>query len=287
MARLLEWLFPGGKNRFGGYEALEQIAQGGMSAIWKARHCKTGEIAAVKLLTARSIEVLDIFKEVFEAEEGEIALQLSHPNVIRTYQYGRKGKRCYYVAMEFVDGPNLERLIVLGDKRVRENRADIIVQMGRGLQYIHQQGLIHRDFCPKNVLYGSDGVPKIIDFGLAIPDSVKRRTDFDRAGTASYMAPEQVRGQKLDQRTDIYAFGLSVFEVLTGRRPFPGTGARTRKMQQHLNLEPLQLTEVDPSMPEELEIAIGKCIEKQPHLRYNSMEAVMVGLQTALPMLRC
>ena len=189
-------------------------------------------------------------------------------------EYGQEDES-HYIIMEFVDGPNLERLIVQGDGRTRENRFDILVQVGRGLDYIHHQGLIHRDFCPKNILYDSHDTAKIIDFGLTIPAASRPGDIVDHSGTASYMAPEQIKRLKLDERTDIYAFGVTAFEILTGRRPFPHSSDRERRLQYHLNIEPLKLRELDPALPAELQEVIGRCIEKKPQLRYKTMGEVM------------
>ncbi len=283
MARFLDFLRSQPKKPYGGYELIEQIGRGGMSAIWKARHPETGRIYAVKILTPESVEMLDRFKGVFEAEEGMIALRLDHPNVIKTFEYGRGRQDEYYIVMEYVDGPNLETLIAVGAPRWRENRFELVRQVGEGLRYIHGQGLIHRDFCPKNVLYGQEGTAKIIDFGLTIPASLKARSVVARAGTASYMAPEQVRGREVDERTDIYAFGVSAFELLTGRRPFPQTADRSRRMQDHLNVKPFRLRQVAPELSERLEVIVLKCIEKERDLRYKSMAEVMMDLAEALP----
>ena len=132
------------------------------------------------------------------------------------------------------------------------------------------------------MLYGREATPKIIDFGLSIPAGISSRLAELRAGTASYMAPEQVRGQAVDERADIYAFGLSAFEVLTGRRPFPPTADPGRRMHDHLNMEPIKLREADPQLPEELEQVIQKCIAKQRDLRYKSMPEVMKDLRVAV-----
>jgi len=286
MRRLLEFIFPGRRKRYGGYEFIEQVGRGGMSRIWKARQPGTGRICALKILTPQSVEMMDTFKRVFEAEEGAIALQLDHPNVIKTFDYGRTGKDEYYIAMEFVEGPNLETLVALADPWVKEHRFDLVLQMGAGLTYIHEQGLIHRDFCPKNVLCAKDGTAKITDFGLTIPASVKARTVLSRGGTASYMAPEQVKSRPVDERADIYAFGVSVFEVLSGRRPFPSSPDRSRTMQDHLNVEPLRLREVAPDMPAALEELAQKCIAKDRDLRYKSMRQVMLEFRSAVELAR-
>jgi len=282
MGKLLDMILRGRREPYGGHVLLEEVAKGGMSRIYKARHLQTGELRAVKILTPESVELMQRFKRLFEAEEGAIALRLDHPNVVKTYSCGHEGKNEYYIAMEYVDGPNLEVLTALGDPRVVENRLNLLLQLGAGLRYIHQQGLIHRDFCPKNVLYSSDKVAKIIDFGLTIPAEMKHRAAMTRAGTPSYMAPEQVRSLPLDARVDIYAFGVSAFEILTGRRPFPVGVNRGRRMWEHLNVEPMPLRQVAPDMPEELEKVIKKCIEKDRDLRYKTMDLVMKDLRAVV-----
>jgi serine/threonine protein kinase len=279
---MLDFLFSRDRKRYGGYELQEEIARGGMSRVWKARKPGDEQVYAVKVLTPESVETMARFRAVFETEEGEIALRLNHPNVIKTYDFGRLGKGAYYIVMEFVDGPNLETLVVLESPRIARVRFDLVLQMGAGLQYIHEQGLIHRDFCPKNVLFGSDDVAKIIDFGLCVPTVMQERTFMARAGTASYMAPEQVRSQPLDVRADIYAYGMSAFVVLTNRRPFPRTQSRSRRMQDHLNIQPLRLRQLCPELPQELEDVIQKCIAKDRQMRYKSMDAVMRDMRAAV-----
>ncbi|KPK58534.1 MAG: hypothetical protein AMK73_09200 [Planctomycetes bacterium SM23_32] len=282
MARFLNFIFRRREERYGGYELIAEVARGGMSRIWKVRHPESGRIYAMKVLTAESVELVDLFRRVFEAEEGDIALRLDHPNVVKTYEYGHGRADEYYIVMEYVDGPNLATLIALESPRVRDSRFDLVMQIAEGLRYIHEKGLIHRDFCPKNVLCTDEGVAKIIDFGLTIPASVKARTVLARAGTASYMAPEQIRSQAVDERADIYAFGVSAFEILAGRRPFPRSADRGRRMLDILNVDPLRLREVEPELSEPLEAVIQKCIAKDRLLRYKSMGEVIRDMGPAL-----
>lgn len=262
------------KSNFGPYHLVEPVAKGGMGCVWKAEDRRTGAIVAVKIMEPDTAEVIKLMKMMFDTEEGEVALRLNHPNVVKTYEFGHRGKR-YYTVMEFIDGPNLKHLILADDPRLKQNRVEICLQMGRGLNYIHHEGLVHRDFCPKNVLLDGKNVAKIIDFGLTIPADVKQRKGIDQSGTASYMAPEQVRRMLVDARADIYAFGVSVFEIFTGRRPFAEHAEQRRKMEQHLNVPPLKLRDVNPALPRELEELVRQCIEKDPDGRPPTMEAVM------------
>ena len=270
------------KKKASRYEPIEVIATGGMSEVWKARDKETGGICALKYLEAESVELRHKFQKIFSADEGQIALQMDHPNVVHTFEYGNY-KDKYYIVMEFIDGPTLTWLIVQRDERVTgDNRFDVLLQAGRGLDYIHKQGLIHRDFCPKNILYDTDGTAKTIAFGLSTPAASRPTKLVDMSGTASYMAPEQIRRQDLDARTDIYAFGISAFEILTGERPFPTTSNRERKLQNHLNVEPKRVRDIDPCLPEALDDVVAKCIEKDPDARYNSMTEVMRDIQRGM-----
>jgi len=282
MKWVLRLLGLGRGGPYGDYRIVSEIARGGMSRIWKVRHRASGQVYALKVLTPETVELMDLCQALFSAEEGQIALRLEHPNVIRTLDYGRSRGNHYYIVMEYVDGPNLAKLITVEWLRVRQRRFDLVMQVGTGLAYIHAQGLIHRDFCPKNVLLAPDGTAKVIDFGLTVPASVKVRSLLARSGTASYMAPEQIRGQPLDGRADVYAFGVSAFEILTGRRPYPASPDRGRRMQDHLNIEPMRLRQAAPELPGQLEAVVAKCVEKDRDLRYKSMADVMRDLQLAV-----
>jgi len=261
------------------YELEEEIARGGMSHVYRARRKADNALVAIKIITPEHSALAEQLEKIFQkGSEGEVAASLRHPNIVRTYEYGKVGNQ-YFIVMEFIDGPNLKLLIDSADPRWREQRFRILLEAGRGLLQIHQHRLIHRDFCPKNILLNSHGTPKIIDFGLAIPANFKGKWQFDRSGTASYMAPEQVRGQPVDVRTDIYAFGVSAYEIITGRRPFAESRTRTGKMEPHLNIEPPRPRQVDPSVPIPLDHIIVKAMEKAPERRYQTMDVLMKELQ--------
>jgi len=273
MGRVLDFL-RGKKSALDEYEFVELVAEGGMGHVWKARHSPSGRIYAIKVMKPETAETREKFREIWAADEGQIALKLKHPNVVETYEYGEDDER-YFVIMEFIDGRNVAELICYKPERVRQHRFDIVVQSGRGLNHLHSRGLVHRDFCPKNILFDSENRAKLIDFGLTIPAVERPESKMDLAGTASYMAPEQIRRTGVDARSDIYAFGVSAFEILTGERPFPASSSQDKKLTRHLNEEPRRLREMDPGLPQELEDAVSKCMEKQPDRRYNSMEEVL------------
>ena len=268
---ILSRLF-GGRDRYGNYQIIDRISEGGFSHVYRARRLDDGVVVALKLLKKDALPDPEKLERLSRSSEGEIATSLQHENVVRTYEYGKTGED-YYIAMEYVDGPNLRDLVVEGVLSEYE-KMDIIRQTGRGLEYIHSKGLIHRDFCPKNILLNDDGVAKVIDFGLAITARGKTNHLWERAGTASYMAPEQIRGNPGDYRADIYAFGVTMYEVLTGRRPFEGDN-RTAKMQGTLNRDATPPTEFNEHISARVEQVIMACLEKEPDRRPQTMTSVM------------
>jgi len=262
-----------------GYELQKEIAKGGMSRVYRARRKVDNEIVAVKVITPEHSQFADMLEQIFKkGSEGEVAASLRHRNIVCTHDYGRSGDQ-YYIVMEFIDGPNLKQLIDSGDPHWREHRFEVLLAVGRGLHHIHANNLIHRDFCPKNILLDSMAVPKIIDFGLAIPATLRGKWQFDRSGTASYMAPEQVRGQQVDVRTDVYAFGVSAYEILSGSRPFPEGKTRLGKMEPHLNAAPMPLRHFDPTLPMPLDHILARAMAKFPADRYRAMDVLMKDLQ--------
>ena len=262
------------------YQIMGPIASGGMSVVYRAKDRETGDMVALKIIKQGAMEVSDRIQRAYHKSEGEIAASLRHESVVRTFDHGFEGKR-YYLAMEYVDGSDLKSLINMRDPMVTNNRMGLIMKMGSGLAYIHDQNLLHRDFCPKNVLLTSSGEPKIIDFGLCIPRRRKKRWKWDRSGTPSYMAPEQVRGQPVDERADIYAFGLTMYEVLAGKRAFKESPTREGKMQPHLNVLPPPPSQFDTTVTPALDAICIKAVAKQREQRHVSMNELLAELRDA------
>ena len=278
MGKQLARKFFGGRNAPGNYRILHQVARGGMSHVYEGRRKQDDAVVAIKIITPEFTQLAEKLEEIFDkGSEGEIAIALRHPNVVRTYEYGHKGRE-YFIVMEYIDGPNLKQLIDQGDALWSANRFHIALQVGRGLAYIHKHGLVHRDFCPKNILLTQDATAKIIDFGLAIPAHFREKWRWDRSGTAAYMAPEQVRGRQVDTRTDVYAFGVSMYEILTGRRPFPDNPDKYRKMAVHLNIEPKSAREYNRNIPVALEHIMFRAMAKDPERRYANVEVMLKEL---------
>ena len=257
------------------YKITREVARGGMSVVYEGIRKSDKTAVAIKIITPEFSQLADQLSKIFkQGSEGEIAISCRHPNVVRTLEFGSKGRE-YFIVMEFIDGPNLKQLIDMGNQRWSDNRLRIALEAGRGLAYIHKHQLVHRDFCPKNILLHRDGAPKIIDFGLAIPAQLKQKWKWDRSGTAAYMAPEQVRGQKVDIRTDVYAYGVSMYEILTGRRPFRESHDRFKKMAVHLNIQPVSPRHYNRHIPVALEHIMLKAMAKAKSDRYESTDEML------------
>ena len=204
----------------GRYELEELIGTGGMSSVYRARDSLLERHVALKVLHSHYAEDED-FVERFRREARAVA-QLSHPNIVTVIDRGDDGGR-QFIVFEYVAGENLKQLLVSrGALRVRE-ALQIALQVARALAFAHEQGLIHRDVKPQNVLLNGDGRAKVTDFGIARSLDVAGVTQTGTVlGTSEYIAPEQARGEPVDVQTDVYSLGVVLYELLTGEVPFPG-----------------------------------------------------------------
>jgi tRNA A-37 threonylcarbamoyl transferase component Bud32 len=270
---------------FGGYELLAKIGQGGMGEVYKARQVSLDRVVAIKIL-ARALYDNEEFIKRFEREAKAIA-RITHPNIVGVYDFGHHdGLR--YMVNEFVDGKSLAKLI--SDRLVlpAAEFVPLMVQCLSGLNHVGSQGIVHRDIKPDNILITRDNIAKIADFGLAKDVSRKDdNTDLTAAGlamgTPAYMSPEQCMGQKLDVRSDIYAFGVTAYFALTGQKPFTGNSSFEvmTKQREHHPPPPHKLA---PGVPAELSSVVMRMLAKQPDERYPDAEAcrrawVEVGVQ--------
>lgn len=271
-----------GDGFVGGYRVVgEPIAEGPMSVVYKAMARKqTDGAVAVKVLkdsAARMARRLSI--DLGKQWEGERAAELTHPNVVRTLECGCESGT-YYVVMEYVDGPNLASLIHAHSPLLEGRRISIIRQIAHGLAYIHGKGLIHRDVCPKNVLVDSTGHAKLIDFGVAVAKTDKLKNTGRRTGRPSYMAPELIRDNTFDVRTDIYAFGVTIYEISTGAKPLAGAD-RYETMRLHLHSDPTPAAEVNKSVPQAVSDIIARCLAKDPEQRFQTTDELLEELPDA------
>jgi len=263
---------------YGSYRAVERLAGGRLSTLYRGEHVQTRETVAVKVLSDYGCRVADkLTQRLAKPWEGERASKLEHPNVVHTLAYGKARNR-YYIVMEFLAGGNLASLLQTHSPAVEGRKIEIMRQAARGLEYVHSRGLIHRDISPRNVMLTADGAAKLIDFGVSISkaDHVLKRGL--RTGRPGYMAPELIRDYMYDERTDIYAFGVSLYCVATGRPPMRTSEDPFEALAIVLNTPIPRPSSLRPSISPRLEKIILRAMEPNARARYLSVSRLLDDL---------
>ena len=257
------------------YEILERIGTGGMAVVYKAKCHRLNRLVAIKILKS-DLAQNEEFRRRFNAESQAVA-QLSHPNIVSVYDVSRGGDT-EYIVMELIDGITLKQYM---EKRGQLNWREslhFITQIMRGLSHAHSRGIIHRDIKPQNIMVLRDGSVKVADFGIAcLADSAQTLTQ-EALGSVHYISPEQARGDRPDARSDIYSSGVVFYEMLTGRLPFEGESAVAVAIQ-HLSSIPLAPREINPDIPEQLELICMKAMAPDLEHRYQSADAMIADLE--------
>jgi serine/threonine-protein kinase len=258
------------------YKILEKLGEGGMGVVYKAEDLKLKRTVALKFLPPELTRDPEA-KERF-IHEAQAASALDHPNICDIHDIGETEDRQLFIVMTCYEGETLKKKIERGPLKIDE-AVEISNQLAHGLAKAHEHGIIHRDIKPANILITSDGVAKIVDFGLA---KLSGRTLLTKAGstlgTAAYMSPEQAHGESVDQRTDIWSMGVVLYEMLTGRNPFAGEyeEAVTYRI---LNEDPEFVTKLRPDVPARLDHIIERAIAKDPARRYQNVAEICTDLQ--------
>ena len=257
------------------YEILERIGTGGMAIVYKAKCHRLNRLVAIKILKS-DLAQNEEFRRRFNAESQAVA-QLSHPNIVSVYDVSRGGDM-EYIVMELIDGITLKQYM---EKRGQLNWREslhFITQIMRGLSHAHSRGIIHRDIKSQNIMVLRDGSVKVADFGIAcLADSAQTLTQ-EALGSVHYISPEQARGDRPDARSDIYSSGVVLYEMLTGRLPFEGESAVSVAIQ-HLSSIPLAPREINPDIPEQLELICMKAMAPDLEHRYQSADAMIADLE--------
>jgi serine/threonine-protein kinase len=265
------------------YEVLREAVSGTMSSFQMARDRQSDQIVGLKVLDKDKTEQLEMrFRGLNKPSEGEIASKFNHPRIVSTLGYGLTTKGEQFVVMEYLDGPGLNSLIIGRSKLLDGNRLALMTQAAEALQVVHEAGFIHRDVCPRNFVCSKDATSlKLIDFGLSVPARKEFQQPGIRTGTPNYMAPEVVRRRPTDHRLDIFAFGVSMYEMFSFELPWQrGSGDGLAAMGNGQSA-PTPLEKHCPNINPVIRAAIHKCLEPEPEQRFQSMKLLLNAIRAA------
>ncbi len=273
-----------GRELIGQYVIRERIGDGGMGAVYRAEQPSVGRDAAIKVLHP-SLSSAPGMTERFQ-QEARAASQLNHPHIVTIYNYGSMDDGTLFLAMEYLDGVSLQKLVARGPLPP-ERAVRIAAQIADSLDEAHRNGVVHRDLKPHNVMIVQRGQQedfvKVLDFGIAKVQGVDMTSEGLLCGTPRYMSPEQLRGEKVDGRSDLYAVGVVLFEMLAGRTPFEADSI-LGFAHKHMNEPPPSLSEVArrQKVPKALEDLVQRLLAKDPADRPQSAGELSSALATAM-----
>ena len=262
------------------YELEELVGTGGMSSVYRAHDMLLERDVALKVLHQQFTADGD-YVERFRREARSVA-QLSHPNIVTVIDRGEQDDR-QFIVFEYVDGENLKSLVEREGPLPEREAVELTLQVARALGFAHENGLVHRDVKPQNVLLNGDGRAKVTDFGIARSLDVHGGLTQTGTvmGTSDYIAPEQARGQRVDAQSDIYSLGAVLYELLTGEVPFPGDNFVAVAMR-HINEPAPSVREQRPELSPRLDAAIRRAMAKDPRERFGSMDELCSELSACL-----
>jgi eukaryotic-like serine/threonine-protein kinase len=262
------------------YEVEELVGAGGMSSVYRAHDRLLDRKVALKVMHSHYGEDPE-YVERFRREARSVAA-LSHPNVVTVIDRGEHEGR-QFIVFEYIDGENLKQLIQRRGPAPVKTALELAKQIAQALSFAHQQGLVHRDVKPQNVLLNGDGMAKVTDFGIARSLDVHKGVTQTGTvlGTSDYIAPEQAQGQSVDEQTDVYSLGVVLYELLTAEVPFPGESFVAVAMR-HINEAPPPIRDKRVDVPPRVEAAVQRAMAKDPADRFRSMGALCAELDACL-----
>lgn len=266
-------------ERIGNCRIVEEVASGGMAVVYRAIQDSLGRTVAIKALKSTAA-IEEHIATRFEREAKSLA-NLQHENIISVYDFHRE-HGSLFIVMEYVSGIDLYDLLERSGRVPFDVAAIIALQAARALDYIHYRGIVHRDIKPANIMLARQGGVKLMDFGIARDKSFADLTEAGTGiGTPAYMSPEQILGDKLDARSDLFSLGIVLYQMLTGGKPFVEDEQRSVMHKIRLERHP-KVRKLNPDIPRELERIVDKCLEKQPRDRWRSAQQVVMALERFL-----
>ena len=255
------------KKRF---ELLNRTGQGSMSRVWRARDKSLGRMVCLKLLDKDKTAKFEArFLGLNKPREGAVCVALKHKNIVNTFEYGLTTEGEYYLVMELVEGSGLNFLVETNSDKLAGHRVDYLLQIADGLEYLHAKGFMHRDMCPRNIMVDREGVIKIIDFGLAIPNTPAFCKPGNRTGTPNYLAPEVIRRITTDPRVDMFALGVTAYELYCLQLPWEKAESM-QTLLSHMNSPGKDPREFRPDLDAATVAFLMKATERDPNKRFQN-----------------
>ncbi|MBI2805174.1 MAG: serine/threonine protein kinase [Planctomycetes bacterium] len=252
------------------FELIGRTGQGSMSKVWRARDRESGRTVCLKVLDREKTQKFEArFFGLKKPSEGEICLLLRHDNIVQTFEHGLTTEKEPYIVMELVDGVGLNFLIETKHKDLQGNRVNYLSQYALGIEFMHKTGFLHRDICPRNVMVNKEGVVKIIDLGLAIPYTPDFCKPGNRTGTTMYLAPELIKRSTTDHRVDMFALGVTAFEMFVGDFPWE-KGSSQEVLRAIVNQPPRNPRDFRADLPEDVVDFLMKAVDRDPNRRFQN-----------------
>jgi serine/threonine protein kinase len=252
------------------FELIGRTGQGSMSKVWRARDRQLGKTVCLKLLDKEKTARFEArFVGMIKPTEGEICMLMRHPNIVRTFEHGVTTQGEPYLVMELIEGLGMNFLIETKAAQLAGNRINFLAQLSEGIGYMHRNGYLHRDICPRNIMINNENQVKIIDLGLAIPYRPEFCKPGNRTGTTNYLAPELIKRQTTDHRVDMFALGVTAFEIFTGDLPWEKASSQ-QVLLSHVNSPARDPKMFVPDMDDATAKFVTKSVERDPKDRFQN-----------------
>lgn len=256
------------------FELSGRTGQGSMSKVYRAYDRELGRTVCLKILDkAKTKKFEERFAGLKKPHEGEVCMTLRHDNIVRSFEHGITSDGEPYLVMEWVEGLGLNYLVETRAPQLKGNRINYLGQLCDAVQYMHDNKWLHRDLCPRNVMVDKEGVLKLIDFGLTVPYTPAFCIGGNRTGTSDILAPEIIKRKTTDHRVDLFALGVTAYEVFTGQLPWERSVSSEETFRRRLNQKPRTAKELNPQVGDDLSAVLLRAIEREPGDRFPTATA--------------